>query len=57
MPKMPIGYRLDKSLISGNKDGGQGQNGLAALALRAHCVRLSALCASIELPTRRFSER
>jgi hypothetical protein len=35
--------------------GGQGQNGLAGLALRAHFVRLSALRASVELPTRGFS--
>jgi len=37
------------------KYGGQGQNGLAALALRVHFVRLSALRASVELPTRGFS--
>jgi len=37
--------------------GGQGQNGLATLALRAHCVRLSPLRGSVELPTRGFSER
>jgi len=37
-------------------NGGQGQNGLAALALRAHFVRLSALRASGELPTRGFSK-
>jgi hypothetical protein len=37
--------------------GGQGRNGLASLALRAHGVRLSALCTSVELPTRGFSER
>jgi hypothetical protein len=36
--------------------GGQGRNGLASLALRAHGVRLSALCTSVELPTRGFSE-
>ncbi|MDH3750779.1 MAG: hypothetical protein OEU40_09295 [Gammaproteobacteria bacterium] len=38
-------------------NGGQGQNGLASLALRAHYVRLSALHASAELPTRGFSEQ
>jgi len=37
------------------KNGGQGRNGLASLALRAHFVRLSALRASVE-PTRGFSE-
>jgi hypothetical protein len=36
-------------------DGGQGRNGLAVLALRAHYVRLSALRASVEPPTRGFS--
>jgi hypothetical protein len=38
------------------KGGGQGQNGLASLALRAHYVRLSPLRGSVELPTRGFSE-
>jgi hypothetical protein len=38
-------------------NGGQGRNGLATLALRAHFVRLSALRASDEPPTRGFSER
>jgi len=37
--------------------GGQGRNGLASLALRAHCVRLSPLRGSVELPTRGFSVR
>jgi len=37
--------------------GGQGRNGLASLALRAHYVRLSPLRGSVEPPTRRFSER
>jgi hypothetical protein len=37
------------------EDGGQGRNGLASLALRAHFVRLSALRASVEPPTRGFS--
>ncbi len=37
------------------KNGGQGVNGLASLALRAHFVRLSALRASDEHPTRGFS--
>jgi hypothetical protein len=51
-------YRLVRirklDLMSGI--GGQGQNGLASLALRAHYVRLSPLRGSVELPTRGFSE-
>jgi len=37
--------------------GGQGRNGLASLALRAHYVRLSPLRGSNEPSTRGFSEQ
>jgi hypothetical protein len=58
---MSVTWRTDKrQILSPHIEcdyGGQGQNGLALLALWAHCVRLSPLRGSVELPTRGFSER
>ena len=55
MPTTVLKFRSLNFASTNRLHGGQGRNGLAALALRAHYVRLSALRASVEPPTRGFS--